>query len=292
MCMEIIGGRKWEQEGIDRNIISKVILDLANQLAGDLDDICKNGNKECGLRTDEMSVRIGGSIRIMELAPSEFLAGDIDLDLYDSNPDNQPTFKDITMPVKEPLINKCNGEFKRTKQYSADFGEYSYHAEKSAQNWTEQDRIKRIRIPVKIILGTGEKNVEIDAELKNVTSRIWHVGYKAGKHREVSAPRGLSVPDNQLYMDICMRLCEMVVKSKEVTEDNLESEVRQAVGNKALLIKKAAMEGVISKEAVLEMAEDKLETEWNDLFKKAVNCDSCENLLHIIHEYLQADSND
>lgn len=281
MCMEVTGGRKWAELGLSNNVIKDVIVDLATQLAKDLNEVCKETLDKHGLAEREVVVQIGGSVRVMELNSNKFLAGDIDLDWYDSNPGNQPMLPGTNSLIKDNILMKCAGEFRKKKLYRKDFGTYSYEAEKNAKNWDEENGIKFIKLPVKIIQGTNEKNVEITAELKNVTSQIWHQGYKKGKRREINGPGSIWIPDEQLYMDICMRLCETKEKSKNVSINVLDKEVTLAVENKGLFIKKEIMEQCVSKDRIMQLAKDKLEADWYAIFCQVIECKTCEDFVAV-----------
>lgn len=281
MCMEVTGGRKWAELGVPKNVIKDVIEDLAKQLATDLNGVCKETLVKYGLAEREIVVQIAGSVRVMTLNPDNFLAGDIDLDWYDTNPNNQPFLPRTELLIKDNIASKCAGEFRKKKIYETNFGTYSYKAEKNAIHWSEEDRKKFIQIPVKITQGTTEKDVEITVEFKNVTSEIWHQGYKKGKRREIGELGSIWIPDEQLYMDICMRLCEMKEKSKNVSTDILNKEVTLAVEKKGLFIKKEILEQCVSKERVMQLAEDKLEADWYEIFCQVIECKTCADFVTV-----------
>lgn len=303
MCMEVTGGRKWAELGVSNNLIKDVIADLASNLAEDLNKACQEGIVWCEQRLlkqeqsdkticqetlvkckhvkQEVVVQIGGSVRVMELNSDKFLAGDIDLDWYDLSPEHQPKMPEEETTIKETLFIKCCGEFRKKKIYKKDFGKYSYEAKKDPRNLAIENNIRYMKLPVKIIQGTNEKNVEITAELKNVTSQIWHQGYKKGKRREINGLRSIWIPDEQLYLDICMRLCETKEKSKAVSIDVLEQEVTLAVENKGLFIKKEIMEQCVSKDRIMQLAKDKLEADWYAIFCQVIECKTCEDFVAV-----------
>ena len=278
MCMEITGGREWANLGVSNNVIKDVIVDLSTELAKDLNEVCRETLDKHGLAEREIVVQIGGSVRVMELNPNKFLAGDIDLDWYDSNPDNQPKLSEVSL-LKDNISMKCAGEFRKKKSYSKDFGSYSYKAEKTPENWHEENGIKFIKLPVEIKHESKETNGEITVEFKNVTSEIWHQGYKKGKRREINGQRSIWIPDEQLYIYICMRLCEIKENSKEVPMETLADEVTLAVKNKGLFIKKEIMEQCVAKDRIKQLAEDKLEADWYAMLCQVMECKTCEEFV-------------
>lgn len=274
MCMEVAGGRKWAELGVSRKVIRDVIVDIASNLAADLNGVIQKKLVKYEIQKGEVAVQIAGSVRAMELEPDKFLAGDIDIDWYDLKPDNQPFVKGTESLVKDNISMACAGEFRKKKIYEKDFEGYKYKAEKDARNWNQEDGIRFMKIPVKIQEGNKETNVEITAELKNVTSDEWHQGYKKGKRRITEGERDIWLPDKQIYMDICMRLCELKFNSIKVSEEMLEKEVLLAVRNKGLFTKKEIIEARVSKEEITCIAKEKLEDNWYQVFEQVIKCNS------------------
>ena len=142
-------------------------------------------------------------------------------------------------------------------------------------------------MPVSVYVDGITDSFNINIELKNVSSPIWHQGFKQDQRRVASdANSPLRVPDIQLYIDVCLRICEILRNSEMVAENDRQPAVALAISDKSLLIKKASLLTSIHEtgeyDLLQQIAQTKLTINAYELFKQVHDATTMDHIDDLI----------
>ena len=105
-----MGGRQWTTP---HNQTRLIIVDLAEKVVQDLrtarNTVC--ATPYINIPQNSIEVTIAGSLRVMELDSDHFISDDIDIDIYDTAPDDNPVMPGAVTPKKEHVVSRIKSEF-------------------------------------------------------------------------------------------------------------------------------------------------------------------------------------
>lgn len=210
---------------------------------------------------------ISGSTLVMKIKPDQFVADDIDLDYYDYKSANI-----IDSVVEAPdFIVWIN----LTKFFSHEAFKYEndeFDAEKIRDGGSGDGIQKQI---FEIHFKDYPKSYYVCVEIKNITLKNWHNGWKAGTKRNIEDDT-METSEKQLYMDTCLRIHDIISavlnlnKNMPVSEmSQLQEIIKNSVDAKQYMLKKNILEESLREKGkyqeAIAMAEENLE---DDIFKK------------------------
>ena len=271
--VQLAGGRDKDWSKLPYQKINTAYQKLAHELAvyynTELNRIIAQLNqakfrKETPILPADHKLMISGSTLVMKIRPDQFVADDIDLDYYNYKFANE--VNSIYDPLDSIVWTNLISKFSHDPFL---FAYDDFIAEKTDFGESDTGMEKR---EFKITFKDNPTVYYINVEIKNITSKIWHKGWKAAAKRDVVDT--METSEKQLYMDTCLRINDiisaMLTIRPEINQDTPESElllfqqqIRDSVNAKQYMLKKKILEeNLIEKDKyqeAIDMAQAKLE---------------------------------
>ena len=295
--VQLTGGRDEEWSQLSPETINKTYQTLANKLVEHYNAVLtKKANYMSSytylnypILPENHKLMLSGSTLTMNIDPNRFVADDIDLDYYDLTYANEiETIEQDQLRVWRSLASTF--AFTPLTIKTDDFD-----AEAIADGQNIDGAIIR---PLKIKFKT-EKEYYINVELKNVTSKIWHKGWKEKAKRDVGDT--MKTSEEQLYMDTCLRIDDIIftlwtqrfpnINRNTPTNqlDEFREQIQASVDKKHYMVKKDILKKDLglknTYQAAKNMANDKLLADTYNRWE--VISDSTDISVDMLHEYLK-----
>lgn len=297
--VQLTGGRDEDWSKLSYQKINSTYQILAHKLADhyntELEGIIARLNeakfrKKNPILPADHKLLISGSTLVMKIRPDQFVADDIDLDYYNYKSANEvdSIYDPSDSIVWTNLISKFSHD-------PFQLVEDDFVAEKTDYGESDTGIEKR---EFKITFKDDPTVYYINVEIKNITTKIWHEGWKAAAKRDVMDT--METSEKQLYMDTCLRINDIIsavlTEQSEINENTPESElnlirqqIKDSVDAKQYILKKKILEeNLFDKDKyqeTIDMAQAKLEE--NTYKRWLLISQHADISLDLLHQYLK-----
>lgn len=273
---QLVGGRDKDWSKLSPQKINQTYQTLANKLVNHYNKVLKNViedlnkvpfRKQNPIRLEDHKLMLSGSTLVMGIAPDRFVADDIDLDYYNNKSANK--FESLGLDLEEIVWTNLAKNFGRV---AFRFKDDDFIAEKTEVG----DCAAGLEIrEFKIHLYDDPRPYYINVELKNITSKAWHKGWREGAKRDVGDTK---ISEEQLYMDTCLRIDGAIpdvrrefIKNMDIPKEELskfQQQVKASLDTKQCMLKKDILKKSLGKrnkyQGAKAMARRKLQEDTYD----------------------------
>ncbi len=225
---------------------------------------------------------ISGSTLVMKIKPDQFVADDIDLDYYNNKFANK-----IDSIYEPPDFIVWTNLIKEFSHEAFKYENDDFDAEKMDDGESDGGIEKRL---FRIHFKDDPRSYYVNVEIKNITTKNWHNGWKTGEKRDIE-DNTMETSEKQLYMDTCLRIYDIISAALTMPVSDLKSLqkiIEDSVDAKKYMLKKNILEESLRKkekyQEAIEMAKAKLE---DDIFPKWILISESKDLSEdMIKQYL------